>query len=64
MKARISQLHMTEAAWLKHSSLVPEAGELVIYDPDNTHPYAFFHYLNPARYSAPWIGSALVAERA
>lgn len=40
MKARISQLHMTEAEWLKHSSLVPEPGELIVYDPDTLHPYA------------------------
>ena len=40
MKARISQLHMTEAEWQKHSQLVPEAGELIVYDPDSLHPYA------------------------
>lgn len=40
MKARISQLHMTEAEWLKHSLLVPEPGELIVYDPDNSHPHA------------------------
>lgn len=40
MKARISQLHMTEAEWLKHSSLVPEPGEFIVYDPDTDHPYA------------------------
>lgn len=40
MKARISQLHMTELEWLTYSSLVPEPGEFIIYDPDDTHPYA------------------------
>ena len=40
MKARISQLHMTENEWLKYSSLIPEPGEFIIYDPDETHPYA------------------------
>lgn len=40
MKARISQLHMTEADWFRYSQMVPEAGELIIYDPDATHPYA------------------------
>ena len=40
MKARISQLHMTEADWARYSSLIPEAGELLVYDPDSTHPYA------------------------
>ena len=40
MKARISQLHMTEAEWQNYSQLVPEAGEFIVYDPDNNHPYA------------------------
>lgn len=40
MKARISQLHMTEAEWLQRPSWIPEPGELVIYDPDKTHSYA------------------------
>ena len=40
MKARISQLHKTEAEWLRHSSWKPEAGELVVYDPDVNHQYA------------------------
>ena len=40
MKARISQLHMTEAEWLKHALWVPESGELVVYDPDSKHSYA------------------------
>jgi hypothetical protein len=40
MKARISQLHMTEAEWLSRSQWTPEPGELVVYDPDDAHPYA------------------------
>lgn len=40
MKARISQLHMTEADWLKYASLIPEAGEFIVYDPDEAHQYA------------------------
>ena len=40
MKARISQLHMTAAEWLKHSNWVPEPGELVIYDPDDIYEHA------------------------
>lgn len=40
MKARISQLHMTEAEWQQYFSLIPEPGELIVYDPDNDHPYA------------------------
>lgn len=34
MKARISQLHKTETEWQKLSQWIPEAGELIIYDPD------------------------------
>lgn len=40
MKARISQLHKTEAEWLKLNSWTPEPGELVVYDPDENCPYA------------------------
>ena len=40
MKARISQLHRTEAEWQKLTSWVPEPGELVVYDPDNGHEHA------------------------
>ena len=40
MKARISQLHMTATDWHKYSQWVPEAGELIVYDPDTEHPYA------------------------
>jgi hypothetical protein len=40
MKARISQLHMTEAEWQKYSQLVPEAGELIVYDPDKNHDFS------------------------
>ena len=40
MKARISQLHMTEAEWAKYASLIPEAGEFIVYDPDSAHPHA------------------------
>lgn len=40
MKARISQLHRTEAEWQKFSNWIPAAGELVVYDPDDQHPYA------------------------
>jgi hypothetical protein len=39
MKARVSHLHKTEAEWLKHTTFVPEAGELIIYDADNTFKY-------------------------
>lgn len=40
MKARISQLHKTEAEWLRFSQWTPTAGELVVYDPDDEHAYA------------------------
>ena len=40
MKARISQLHKTEAEWLNWSHWVPESGEFVIFSPDELHPYA------------------------
>lgn len=39
MVARISQLHKTEEDWAKYSSFVPEAGELVLYDPDENYDY-------------------------
>lgn len=39
MKARISQLHMTEAEWQKHSSLIPEPGEFIVYDSDAEHAH-------------------------
>ena len=39
MKARISHLHNTELAWQKFAELIPEAGELIIYDPDDTYAY-------------------------
>ena len=40
MKARISQLHRTEAEWQKFSSWIPEPGELIVYDPDVNYPHA------------------------
>ena len=39
MKARISQLHKTEAEWLRLSNWTPEAGEIIVYDPDNRVNY-------------------------
>ena len=43
MKARVSNLHKTEAEWNNLSTpFKPEAGELVIYDPDENVPYARF----------------------
>ena len=42
MKARISQLHKTEAEWQKFSSWTPEAGEIIVYDPDENYLHARF----------------------
>lgn len=35
MKARVSQLHKTESEWKKLEDWTPEAGEIVVYDPDS-----------------------------
>lgn len=40
MKARISNLHKTEAEWSKIPYFIPEAGELIIYDTDEKFSYA------------------------
>lgn len=40
MKARISQLHNTEVEWLKLTTWVPAAGEIIVYDPDTNYNYA------------------------
>lgn len=40
MKARVSHLHRTEADWAKLNNWIPEAGELVVYDPDDRHDYS------------------------
>jgi hypothetical protein len=40
MKARISHLHKTADEWSKLSDWIPEAGELVVYDPDSQYNYA------------------------
>jgi hypothetical protein len=40
MKARVSHLHRTEAEWAKLNAWVPEAGELIVYDPDDHYDYA------------------------
>ena len=41
LKTRVFLKHETEADWLQ-SSFVPQLGEVVIYDPDNTHATARF----------------------
>jgi hypothetical protein len=40
MKARLSLLHKQEAEWNKLSDWKPEAGEVVVYDPDENYDYA------------------------
>lgn len=40
MKARISQLHKTEAEWSRFSNFIPLAGEIIIFDADSQHKYA------------------------
>ena len=39
LKTRIVNKHDTEANWLKATTFVPKAGELILYDPDSTHDY-------------------------
>jgi hypothetical protein len=39
MKARVSQLHKTEAEWTKLPNFIPLAGEFIIFDPDEHHKY-------------------------
>jgi hypothetical protein len=40
MKARVSQLHKTEADWAKLPYFIPLQGEFIIFDPDKQHKYA------------------------
>lgn len=40
MKARVSNLHKTESEWSKLIGWKPEAGELIVFDPDDTFDYA------------------------
>ena len=41
MSARVANLHKSERAWKKIETVfIPKAGELVVYDPDLSHPYS------------------------
>ena len=40
MKARVSQLHKTEAEWDKYTNFVPIQGEFIIFDQDAANNYA------------------------
>ena len=38
IKTRLQQKHDVEANWKLATNFIPKDGELIIYDPDNTHP--------------------------
>jgi hypothetical protein len=40
MKARVSQLHKTEAEWNNLPDFIPMKGELIIFEQDTEHQYA------------------------
>ena len=40
LKTRVILKHDTEANWDKATTFVPKKGEVIIYDPDDTHPYS------------------------
>lgn len=40
LKTRIVLKHDTEANWNKATTFIPKKGEMIIYDPDNTHNYS------------------------
>ena len=40
LKTRVILKHDTEANWDKAITFVPKKGEVIIYDPDDTHPYS------------------------
>lgn len=42
--SRIIQKHDTEANWNKAVDFIPFAGELIVYDPDDNHPYPRFKF--------------------
>lgn len=37
---RVQQKHDTEANWIKATNFTPNAGEIIVYDPDDTYTYA------------------------
>ena len=39
LKVRVQQKHDVEANWVKATSFIPKAGEIIIYDADATHSY-------------------------
>lgn len=52
IKARIQQLHNTEAVWnsTKYIDFIPRAGELIIYDADEKNEVARFKFGNGKNY--------------
>lgn len=40
MYGRVQNKHDTEANWLKATNFIPKAGEIIVYDPDDTYTYA------------------------
>lgn len=40
LNTRIVNKHDTEANWLKATTFVPKAGELIVYDPDDNYNHA------------------------
>lgn len=39
LKSRLLQKHDTEANWNKATNFIPKAGELIVYDVDDTYDY-------------------------
>lgn len=42
MYARFANMHDIEANWDKCPNFIPEPGEIIIYDADDSHPYQRF----------------------
>ena len=42
IKGRHCQKHDTEENWEKATNFAPLIGEIIVYDPDDAHPYARF----------------------
>lgn len=67
MKARLSLLHKTEAEWRKFNNLIPEPGEVIIYDSDDNYNYVRLkvgdgkHYLHELDF---FIDSTILATLA
>lgn len=40
LKTRVVLKHETEENWNKATTFIPKKGEVIIYDPDDTHPYS------------------------